>query len=227
MSEYMIAIDSSLAGYGIAVGEHDGNVIISKNINNNKGQAEFLVPMMEEAMKEAGIEYKDINKIITTIGPGSFTGIRIGLSTARTLALTLGIKAEGVLTTDVIAASYFENNMSNNLCVLLETRRRDYYYSLFGKEGECKVEVANLSGDDILKKLKNVKEVVAIGDAVPRFIDEYGDVFSEYNDEYSFIDVAAIIRNYKRLNIYDDGPVYLRGADVSFSKKIIRKIENY
>ncbi len=226
MSEYMLAIDSSLTGYGVAVGDNDGNVIISKNINNHKGQAEFLVPMIEEAVKEAAVEYKDINKIITTVGPGSFTGIRIGLSTARTLALALGIKAEGVLTIDVIAASYFENNMDNNLCVLLETRRHDYYYSLFNKDGKCEEEAANLSGEDILERLKNIEKIVAVGDAVPRFIDEYGDVFSEYNDEYSFIDVGSIIRNYQKLNIYDDSPVYLRGADVSISKKHIRKIES-
>lgn len=69
-----------------------------------RGHAERLLPMLDELMVEAGLEYADLDRIGVTIGPGTFTGLRIGLSVARGLGLSLGIPVVGVTSLFALAA---------------------------------------------------------------------------------------------------------------------------
>ena len=73
-----------------------------------RGQSEAIAPMLRDAMAEAGLDFNRIDRIAVTLGPGTFTGIRIGLACAKGLALALGIPLVGIDTLRAIAANATE-----------------------------------------------------------------------------------------------------------------------
>ncbi len=78
-------------------------------IDIGKGHAEHLMAVVEAAMKQAGVEYSDLGAVAVSVGPGSFTGVRVGVSAARGFAMALKIPAIGVTTLEAIAAEAREH----------------------------------------------------------------------------------------------------------------------
>lgn len=99
-----LAFDTS-AGHCAAAVLRDGEIVIARGEDMTRGQAERLVPLLEEVLDEAGLAWSDIERIGVGVGPGNFTGIRISVATARGLALGLGVPAIGVTTFDAIAST--------------------------------------------------------------------------------------------------------------------------
>ena len=99
----VLAFDTSAAHCAAALLFGD-NLIVVKALEMQKGQAEHLVPLIQEVIAQAGKTLADIDLIGVGIGPGNFTGIRISVSLARSLSLSLDRPALGV---DSFAASYF------------------------------------------------------------------------------------------------------------------------
>lgn len=91
----LIAFDTSAAHCAVAL--CDGGAVISHRLEPmEKGQAERLFPLLEEMLRDAGLGWRDLAQIAVGIGPGNFTGVRIAVSAARGLALSLGIPARGI-----------------------------------------------------------------------------------------------------------------------------------
>ena len=99
----------------------------------SRGQSERLVPMIEEVMAEAGIAYPALDAIAVTRGPGGFTGVRIGLATARALALACARPAIGVSNFEAVAAAVSEDQrLGHSLVVVIDAKRSDLYVQAFG-----------------------------------------------------------------------------------------------
>jgi tRNA threonylcarbamoyladenosine biosynthesis protein TsaB len=95
------------------------------------GQAEALLPMVDGAMREAGLTVATIELVAVTTGPGSFTGIRVGLAAARGIALAGGFPLLGVTSFEAAAAAVAENIPSGySILVAIESRRADLYVQL-------------------------------------------------------------------------------------------------
>ena len=92
-----LAFDTSAAHCAAAL-LCDGALLEDQTVEMTKGQAEALMPMLEDLLSRHGFEYSDVTTLGVGVGPGNFTGIRISVSAARGLALSLGIKAVGVST---------------------------------------------------------------------------------------------------------------------------------
>ena len=99
----------------------------------SRGQSERLVPMIEAVMSEAGIAYPALDAIAVTRGPGGFTGVRIGLATARALALACARPVIGVSNFEAVAAAVPEDERrGRSLAVVIDAKRSDLYVQAFG-----------------------------------------------------------------------------------------------
>jgi len=110
----------------------DGKILARRFEPMSRGQAERLVPLVEEVLEEAETDWGGLDALAVTIGPGAFTGLRIGLSTARGFALAAGKPLIGVTTLDAVAHSVPESEREDrNVLVALDAKRADVYAQLF------------------------------------------------------------------------------------------------
>ena len=126
----ILAFDTTAAHCAAAL-LSDGQIVVQKHEDMARGQAERLIPLLEEILAIAGKDWRDLDALAVGVGPGNFTGIRISVSAARGLALGLGIPAIGV--------SIFEaraEGLPRPLCVIEDARRGEVYMQRFSNEAE-------------------------------------------------------------------------------------------
>ena len=82
----ILAFDTALNACSVAIAD-DGQVLAHTHEKRRRGHAETLLPMIEDEMKKAGITYEDLDLLAVTVGPGTFTGLRIGLAAARGISI--------------------------------------------------------------------------------------------------------------------------------------------
>lgn len=130
----LLAIDTSMAACSAAVlAAGSERPLAAFHVAMERGHAEALAPMVETAMAEAGTRFQDLDRIAVTIGPGTFTGVRIGLALARGFAAALAIPAIGIDTLTAIAAN--EAPDGKPLFVAADARRGEIYGALFDGAG--------------------------------------------------------------------------------------------
>ncbi|WP_281859902.1 tRNA (adenosine(37)-N6)-threonylcarbamoyltransferase complex dimerization subunit type 1 TsaB, partial [Litoreibacter halocynthiae] len=128
-----LAFDTS-AAHCAAVLLSGDTVLVSRVEEMQKGQAERLLPLLEEVLSEAGKKWSDLDRIGVGIGPGNFTGIRISVSAARGLALSLGIPAIGVSALEAMA---FAPKQLGQTLAALDARQGNVYIQFFAKNGDA------------------------------------------------------------------------------------------
>ncbi|MDA1058057.1 MAG: tRNA (adenosine(37)-N6)-threonylcarbamoyltransferase complex dimerization subunit type 1 TsaB [Proteobacteria bacterium] len=131
----LLALDTSLAACSVALWR-DGAPIADHFVPMARGHAEALVPMVQAVCAQAGVDLAAVGAIAVTRGPGTFTGIRIGLATARGLALTIGCPVIGVSTLEVIAASALLRTDPAPILVVQDARRGEIYAQRIGATPE-------------------------------------------------------------------------------------------
>jgi tRNA threonylcarbamoyladenosine biosynthesis protein TsaB len=130
----LLALDSAGAACSVALW-CEGEIRARRFEVMTRGQSERLVPMVEAVMAEAGVAYEALDAIAVTRGPGGFTGVRIGLATARALALACARPVIGVSNFEAVAAAVPEaERRGRTLAVLIDAKRRDLYAQAFTAE---------------------------------------------------------------------------------------------
>jgi tRNA threonylcarbamoyladenosine biosynthesis protein TsaB len=129
----ILAFDTTVAACSVALWRDGETLARARNVME-QGQAEALMPMIEDVMRQSGIAYAALDRIAVTVGPGSFTGVRVGLAAARGLGLAAGKPVIGVLTTEALAHAVpiGERKPANGriLCAV-DTKRGDIYAQIF------------------------------------------------------------------------------------------------
>jgi tRNA threonylcarbamoyladenosine biosynthesis protein TsaB len=143
----------------------DGTIAARRFETMERGQAEALMPMVDAVLAVAATAYVDLNLIAVTIGPGAFTGLRIGLAAARGLALATGVPCLGVTTFDAVAHGTVDEDRSRGiLLVALDAKRSDVYAQAFdGANMPLCAPVATLPAG--LSDLVPAGPVTVVGDA--------------------------------------------------------------
>ncbi|MDP6351760.1 MAG: tRNA (adenosine(37)-N6)-threonylcarbamoyltransferase complex dimerization subunit type 1 TsaB [Alphaproteobacteria bacterium] len=127
----ILALDSATAACSAAVWRN-GAVAARRFAVPGRGHAELLIPMIQAVMAESGLAYRDLDSIAATVGPGTFTGLRIGLAAARGLAMAAGLPLIGVTTLEAVAAGVAASLRAGRTTVVaLDARRGQVYAQAF------------------------------------------------------------------------------------------------
>lgn len=133
----ILAIDTALEACAAGVLDTDQNRLIAQESQAMKrGHAEALMPLVARVMKEAGIAFTSLDRVAATTGPGSFTGLRVGLSAARGLALAANKPAVGITTLAACAAPYVSEHGEHPIISAIDARHDHVYLQVVNGHGE-------------------------------------------------------------------------------------------
>ena len=132
----VLAIDTALAACSAAVLDtDDGGIVASQSLPMTRGHAEALMPLLVRLMQDAGMAFRDIDRVVVTTGPGSFTGLRVGIAAARGIALAAGKPAVGLSTLAAYAAPHMAADETVPVVAAIDARHAHVYLQVFGPGG--------------------------------------------------------------------------------------------
>jgi len=180
----VLAIDTALAACAAAVldTEH-GGIVASESLPMIRGHAEALMPLVKRVMDEAGMGFTAIDRIAVTTGPGSFTGLRVGLAAARGIALAAGKPAVGLSTLSVFAAPHMATDDSFPVIAAIDARHAHVYLQVFSPGGrhfrtprlaslrEAAAAAAETPACIVGSAAQAVADALTDGDAMPVVVD--------------------------------------------------------
>lgn len=149
----ILAVDTSSKNCSVAIVEVDEdknfNVIIEKNSDDEKTHSQKLMPLIDSALKENNLSLNDINLLACCLGPGSFTGIRIGIATVKAFADAKNIPTVGVTSLESLAYNIGFNTI---ICPIIDCKNENVYSALFS----CKNNTYLQIGDNIAENVNVV-----------------------------------------------------------------------
>ena len=160
-----LATDTSSKAATVAVTE-DGNLLGVFTLNLSTPHSQISMVLIEELLKKLNLTVKDIDVFAAAQGPGSFTGLRVGIATIKGLADGAGKDAVGVSTLEAMAFKF--NYFDGYVCPLLDARRNQVYYSLY-KNGEEILPADMCDINILLSKLSCFdKKIIFTGDCIDK-----------------------------------------------------------
>jgi len=206
----MIVLALDTAGVDCAAAVYDsGSDSVMGEVTETigRGHAEHLMHVVDEALVKAGTALSTIERVVVTVGPGSFTGIRIGVAAARGFALSLDIPAVGVTTLEVMAAAAGKQNPGKPVLAAIDAKREEIYLQAFGADGSPLDEARAVTVDEA-RTIVSAFDGIVTGTAVARLSDappaERPDAFP--------IAIVARLGAAKPVS-EKPKPLYLRGPD--------------
>ena len=132
----ILAIDTALTVCATAVFDTaTGALRASESLDMARGHAEALMPQIARVMDAARCDFADLDRIAVTVGPGSFTGLRVGISAARGLALAAGKPAIGLSTLSALAAPLVAARAPESIVAAIDARNDQIYFQIFAPNG--------------------------------------------------------------------------------------------
>lgn len=129
-----LAIDTSTdVRVGLAA---DGAVLASSAVTDPRAHAERLMPLIHQTVRNVGRALDDVTQLVVGVGPGPFTGLRVGVVTAHTLGFVLGVPVRGVCSLDVGAVAYAgAADAAGEFLVVCDARRKEVYWARYAADG--------------------------------------------------------------------------------------------
>jgi tRNA threonylcarbamoyl adenosine modification protein YeaZ len=131
----VLAIDTALEACSAAVFDTAAGILASETLPMVRGHAEALIPLIARVMQNAGIDFDALGRVAVTIGPGSFTGLRVGIAAARGIALAITKPAVGLSTLSAYAAPYISADDTTPVMAAIDARHEQVYLQMFGPSG--------------------------------------------------------------------------------------------
>lgn len=179
----VLGVDTSSAHASVAVAENGRLIgekfhrpaasITTRAPHSRNNHAEVLLPLIESALAEAALTLSDISGFAVAIGPGSFTGLRIGLSTVQGLAYGSGVPVTGVSTLHAVAGRISDFN--GVVCAILDARKKEMYAAMFGRSAGALERLTDdtvMSCDklgELLRRVNSQQPVLLTGDGTATY----------------------------------------------------------
>lgn len=212
----ILTIETSGKMCGVSILEND-SLIEKIELNNGLTHSESLMPIIDEIFKKTNLQLKDINLIVCDIGPGSFTGIRIGVATAKAFSDSLNINCVGVSSLEALAYNIKETGL---ICSIIDCKNDNCYYALYKLDNNnysCIISPKAETIENAISDFKNYSEpIVFVGDGSI----VYKDIIKKSIQNSKFTDnnnIDTCNLGLSGLNLYNSGeynsnvlPLYLK-----------------
>lgn len=201
----VLAIDTAGTGCHAALYDSGTDTVLgAAGADIGRGHAERLMEFVDGALAASGLDLPSVERIAVTVGPGSFTGIRVGVAAARGLALALGVPAVGVSSLAALAA---DRQAGTPLLVAMDAKRGEVYWQAFAADGHDLSPPA-LAGIDAARGIAAGHEGALAGSAAAL-------LRADAPQETDGVSIATVARLGARLDPQGHlpRPLYLRGPD--------------
>jgi len=177
-NRFVLAFDTTTLGTSVSIASKDGEILKTKYKAEKDNRASYLFTLIDECIIELGVKLYDIDLICVAVGPGSYTGMRLGLAVAKSVSINLGIKAVSVNTLKALAykTAYSENR---KICAILPAGRNDLFAQVFELEGQVIIEVTDqkvVSIERLISDLLPFSSIIFAGVFSDSLVEQIGDI---------------------------------------------------
>ncbi|WP_122640423.1 tRNA (adenosine(37)-N6)-threonylcarbamoyltransferase complex dimerization subunit type 1 TsaB [Romboutsia sp. Marseille-P6047] len=231
----ILGIDTSSNASSVAVIE-DNKLVCEYTVNTKTTHSQKLMPMIENMLSMSEVDIKDIDAIAISIGPGSFTGLRIGMATAKAIAHVNNLPIIGVNSLEILSGNM--NLCDKKICSILDAQRNQVYTGRYKFENGSIVEIQPVDVVEIESLLEEIyndsEEWILVGEAVYKYEDKIKEIKNiktpapshNVTKASSLCSIAKekYNKNIDIYNCYDINPMYIRKsqAEVQYEEKMKR-----
>jgi tRNA threonylcarbamoyladenosine biosynthesis protein TsaB len=201
----LLAFDTATPYVTVAL--HDGEVVVEERRSEQRMRhGEQLAPLIDAVLHGAGIVRQDLTALAVGVGPGPFTGLRVGLVTARTLAFVLDLPVYGVCSLDVLAlqAALGAAPIGTDFLVATDARRNEVYLAAYDDHGR------RLEGPDVVRPAEATTDGPVAGEGAVLYADAFPDSREPALPSAGWL-ARAVVEELAEL--HDPEPMYLRRPD--------------
>jgi tRNA threonylcarbamoyladenosine biosynthesis protein TsaB len=169
----ILQIETATASCSVALA-NEGKILTVKEINARNVHAEVITLFIDELIRQANITYNDLNAIAVSSGPGSYTGLRIGVSTAKGLCFSLDKPLIAIDTLEAMAAGVldskaFEPDAGMLLCPMIDARRMEVFTAIFNQDGQTiRSTSAEIVDENSFAALLETNKILFFGDGAEK-----------------------------------------------------------
>ncbi len=201
----LLAIDTSTATVSVALCDATTGALVAGDAGERPlAHGESLAPLVQAVLDRAGRSVRDLTMVGVGTGPGPFTGLRVGLVTARMLGLSLGIPVRGVCSLDVVAAQAVADGVDEDFVVVCDARRKELFHASYDAHGR------RLHGPEVSRPAEVPTEGLVVGPGTL----VHPDAFTRTAGP-DHVDAATLGRLLESgvAEVTDPEPLYLRRPD--------------
>lgn len=220
----ILVLDCAVTKLSIAVKTEDK--FISQTYDIGMRQSEILVPTIDEILSKAGITAADLNYSALTIGPGSFTGLRLGISALKAIELAYNVPVYGISSLTIYSYAYKDFGLPILACI---DANKDKFYACLSDQNSLILEEGDYEVEEIISKLNGLSKVLLAGPDAQKLADiikENTNDIEVLTTRVSAMTTEALVAitedkiSKGEATLKDfDGPVYLRASEAELALK--------
>ena len=205
----LLAFDTSSPTVTVAV--HDGTDVVAElTSSETMRHGEQLTPLIDQALRQVGISVRDLTAIAVGVGPGPFTGLRVGLVSARTMAYALKVPVHGVCSLDVLAIQAVDTgSIASQFVVASDARRREVYLATYDEAG------LRIAGPDVQRPADSATDLPVVGEGAALYPDAFPDGREPRRPSAGWLARCVVG---ERVELLDPEPLYLRRPDAELPR---------
>ncbi|MFE0362930.1 tRNA (adenosine(37)-N6)-threonylcarbamoyltransferase complex dimerization subunit type 1 TsaB [Streptomyces griseoaurantiacus] len=210
----LLALDTATPAVTVAL--HDGtSVLASSNQVDARRHGELLLPAVDRVLAEAGTRLDAVTGVVVGVGPGPYTGLRVGLMTADTFGLALGVPVHGLCTLDALAYEAAGTDLGGPFVVATDARRKEVYWARYEDPRNRVTEPAVDRPADLAEAVAGLP---AVGAGAALYPDAFPDVRGPEHVSAAALAALAAERLAAGAELLPPRPLYLRRPDAQVPK---------